>query len=81
MILSLTATFQQALNGPSMRRSTWMYLPVGSKTTIEHFKEVLNISSAQVKQELQYFTTTNNFSFDMFLLFQLPQYSIYHVPV
>lgn len=39
--------------------------------TSEHFKEVLKIPSAQMKQELQYFIATNNVSLEM-LFFEMP---------
>lgn len=56
-----------------MEKCTWIELIL---RTIEHFKEVLNISSAQMQEELQYFFDTNNFS----LVF-LVSFAIYHSSV
>lgn len=47
--------------------------------TIKNFKGVLNISSTQMKQKLQYFITTNNFSFEMFSFVSCLN-TVYHLP-
>ncbi|KAA8585204.1 hypothetical protein FQN60_003898 [Etheostoma spectabile] len=56
-----------------MHLNVWILLIL---KTIEHFKEVLNNSSTQMTQELQYFIIINHCRLEMFFLVLV---AIYHV--